>query len=210
MVSVKLFCSIRENLISLFFMKINELEPVLYVAFLRGINVGGNKLVKMEDLIKIFTVLGFENVQTVLASGNVVFQSAPVATKKLVLSIETALKKKLGHSISVMVRLIKNLKKLSYTKPFDAISVTRETRRYVTFISEKPKNTLKLPYVSPEKDFSILSATPTEVFSVLTLSKKRSTVDVMSIVEKEYGKNSTTRNWNTIERILNNVSILKR
>lgn len=79
---------------------------------------------------------------------------------------------------------------------------------YVTFLPEKSKDYVKIPYLpaqageSPEKDFTILRVTDNEVCSVLTLSKERKTTDAMHILEKTFGKNITTRNWNTIIRIL--------
>ncbi|MBM4406965.1 MAG: DUF1697 domain-containing protein, partial [Chloroflexi bacterium] len=66
------------------------------VALLRGINVGGNKVIKMADLAKAFTSLGFANVRTLLASGNVVFEAsnAKAATSSV---IEAALEKAFGR-----------------------------------------------------------------------------------------------------------------
>lgn len=87
------------------------------------------------------------------------------------------------------------------TNPFKNISVTPETRLYVTFLLGKPKHNLQIPYESHEKDFKILSVSNGEVISVLTLSPKRRTPEAMTIIEKEFGKNVTTRNWNTVVKI---------
>ena len=87
--------------------------------------------------------------------------------------------------------------------PFKKIKTTPQTRLYITFLSDKTSSKLKIPYESPEKDFSILSVTKNEVISVLTLSANRSTTDVMKILEKEFGKKITTRNWNTVVKINN-------
>lgn len=184
-------------------MKPSALQHTAYVAFLRGINVGGNKLVKMDDLKKVFaTTLKLENVQTILASGNILFETPETNCEMLTKTIEAALAKRFGHPIPVIIRSITNLKKLAANEPFKKIVVTPSTRLYLTFLSEKPKSLLKIPYVSPEKDFYILSVTDTEICSVLTLSENRGTVDAMGIIEKEFGRNVTTRNWNTIEKIL--------
>jgi uncharacterized protein (DUF1697 family) len=63
-----------------------------YAAFLRGINVGGRKPVKMEDLRKAFAALGFQNVKTMLASGNVLFDTVVPRADALVKSIEEILR----------------------------------------------------------------------------------------------------------------------
>jgi uncharacterized protein (DUF1697 family) len=61
---------------------------------------------------------------------------------------------------------------------------------------------LKIPYTSPEKDFRILEVTNREICSVVDLNLGRGTVEAMSILDKEFGKNITTRNWNTVGKIL--------
>ena len=183
-----------------------EKLSIRYAAFLRGINVGGNVLVKMADVKKLFEALGFENVQTVLASGNILFESGEQSANKLASTIAAALEKKYQRAIGVIVRSINDLQKIADSKPFKDIDAMPATRLYVTFLSEKPNSTLKIPYISPEKDFTILAVTNSEIVSVLTVGEKRGTTDAMNIIEKEFGKNVTTRNWNTIEKILKKYS----
>lgn len=173
-----------------------------YVAFLRGINVGGNNMVKMETLKTAFESMGFQQVKTILASGNVLFETATTDNDTLSKRIGDTLEKTVGFAISVIVHSIEEIEHLADTDPFRGIAVTPQTRLYVTFLSEKPKSTLKIPYLSPEKDFNILQVSDSEVCSVLTVSKERGTVDAMKILEKEFGRNITTRNWNTIRKIL--------
>jgi len=175
---------------------------IKYVAFLRGINVGGHKAVKMEELKKAFESLGFENVKTLLASGNVLFAAPHASASTLTKKVEEKLEKTFGHEIGVLIRKIEELQRLAEANPFTGVKVTPQTRLYVTFLSEKPRRGLKIPYESPDKNFKIIRATGSEVCSVLTLSPNSRTVDLMSILEKEFGRKVTTRNWNTIEKIL--------
>lgn len=177
-------------------------QHTAYAAFLRGINVGGHKPVKMDELKKAFESLGFKNVKTLLASGNVVFDSSHSSTSALAKGIEEKLKKTFGHDIGVLIQTFGELQRLAGTNPFKKIKVTPQTRFYVTFLSEKPKNGLKIPYESPDKNFKILRATGSEVCSVLTLSPNSRTVDLMDTLEKEFGRKVTTRNWNTIIKVL--------
>lgn len=172
-----------------------------YVAFLRGINVGGHKKVVMEDLRQAFAGWGFQNVKTVLASGNVVFQSPMTSPGGLVPTIQDKIKETFGLEVSVILRTLPEIQGLVNASPFKEITVTPQTRLYVTLLSEKPESALKIPYESPEKDFQILRVSNSEVCSVLTLAPNSRTVDYMSILEKEFGKNITTRNWNTIVKI---------
>lgn len=180
------------------------MNSIQYVAFLRGINVGG-VLVKMADLKVIFESLGFQNVRTLLASGNVIFEANETKEETLVLMIEEALTKRYGRHIAVLVRSLSDMQRLVDSEPFKAISVTPQTRLYVTFLTQKPENLLKIPYESPEKDFWILHVSDGEVLSVKTLTNNGGTTDMMGFIEKEFGKNVTTRNWNTIEKIVKNA-----
>lgn len=176
-------------------------SSVAYVALLRGINVGGNKQIKMDDLKKTLATLEFSNVKTLLASGNVLFETVKTKEGTLAIAIEETLLKAFGLQVGVIVRSIENIEKLIASNPFKGIKVTKDTRLYVTFLPEKVKSTLKIPYTSPEKDLKILSASDTEVCTVLTLSPDRNSIDLMKIIEKEFGKKVTTRNWNTVVKI---------
>ncbi|MCZ7400595.1 MAG: DUF1697 domain-containing protein [Candidatus Methanoperedens sp.] len=173
-----------------------------YIAFLRGINVGGHKPVKMEELKKAFEAMGFKNVKTLLASGNVLFETPETDTDNLIKRIEEELENELGHEIGVLLRTIEEIQSLVDADPFKNIKVTPQTRFYVTFLSEKPESTLKIPYESIEKDIKIVQVSASEVCSFITLSPIRGTSDLMSVLEKEFGRKVTTRNWNTVTRIL--------
>jgi uncharacterized protein (DUF1697 family) len=180
-----------------------ESKQVLYAAFLRGINVGGNKLMKMEDLRKAFESLGFKQVRTLLASGNVLFETAETRTPALTKTIEERLNKRFGSEIAVLVRRVADLRRLHESDPFKGINVTAQTRLWITFLCEKRMGGLKIPYASADGSFKILSATSSAVCSVLTvLPGSRAGFDLMATLEKEFGRKVTTRNWNTIARVL--------
>ncbi len=173
-----------------------------YVALLRGINVGGNKKIKMADLREVFESRGFQNVKTLLASGNVLFEASEADAATLSRRIEDQIEVSFGFSVGVILRAIEQIQQIADSQPFQGISVTPNTRLYVSFLAEKPSHSLKIPYESPGKDFRILRVSGGEVFSVLTLNAGSRSVDAMSILEKEFGRKITTRNWNTVTRIL--------
>jgi uncharacterized protein (DUF1697 family) len=176
-------------------------KPEAYVVFLRGINVGGNKKVPMAALKKAFEKMGHRNVRTVLNSGNVAFESKegiPVSAKGL----SAALAKTFGFEIPVLLRTRAQLEKLAKAEPFKGVKLTPETRLYVTFLDGKGKTALKIPYASPDFPFKILKVTSGEVLSVVVLSAKGGTIEAMALLEKEFGKHLTTRNWNTVQKML--------
>lgn len=165
-----------------------------YVALLRGINVGGNKKVPMADLKKLMEKNGYENVKTLLASGNVLFDASPTDAKKL----RALLEKKFGFAIPVLLRTGKDIDELIASDPFKNVKVTPETRLYVTFFSHPPSSLAK---PATGKALDILRVSETELCCVLTLDGDARTVDAMNVIEKTYGKDVTTRNWNTVLKL---------
>jgi uncharacterized protein (DUF1697 family) len=172
-----------------------------YIAFLRGINVGGNRKVSMGDLQKCFYDIGFTNVKTFLNSGNVFFTTDETESSSLKRRIQEKLSKTFSWDIQTIVCSQKDIRDMVEENPFRSIIVTSQTRLYVTFILEKPISKLTIPYESLEKNYTILEVFHEAVFSVLTLSEKFNTTNAMAILEKEFGKNIATRNWNTIVKL---------
>lgn len=156
----------------------------------------------MADWKKMLEKMGYENVKTLLNSGNAVFETDEKSASKIEKAIATQMEKTFGFPVPTIVRSIKEIETLIDADPFKGINVTPATRLYVTFLSSKPTSTLKIPYTSPEKDMKILKVTDGEVISVLIVSEKKGTVDAMAIIEKEFGKNVTTRNWNTVMKLV--------
>ena len=88
-----------------------------WVAFLRGINVGGKMMVSMKDLAAICTHVGFENVRTYLNSGNIIFTS-PLTEAKLQQALEKELSAKIGKEIGVVIRSSGDLEQIVRDNPF--------------------------------------------------------------------------------------------
>jgi uncharacterized protein (DUF1697 family) len=174
-----------------------------YVAFLRGINVGGNRKIEMADLRRVLAEAGFTKIKTILASGNVLFETSETDVNSLQRAIEENLQRAFTHNISVILRSREQIQALVEANPFQGIEVTPQTRLYVTFLPEAPYKTVPLHDIATERNFQILKVDHGEVISVLTLMPEFGTVDSMEIIEKEFGKKVTTRNWNTIIKINN-------
>jgi uncharacterized protein (DUF1697 family) len=169
-----------------------------YVAFLRGINVGGRKSVRMADLRAAFEAMGFEGVRTVQASGNVIFEAdGEVGSGALAARIESELEHVLGYSVGVAVRTLADVERLVASDPFQGVIVNPETRLYVTFLSH--------PGGSPDAadgNLRLVAITAGEVLTAITLAPRWGTTDLMAWLEKEFGRDVTTRNWNTIAKIV--------
>jgi uncharacterized protein (DUF1697 family) len=155
-----------------------------YVAFLRGINVGGHKIIKMDALKRAFEKIGMKKVKTILASGNVLFESTESDPETLCGQIETGLEKSLGHPVGVVLRNMTQIEKLEKSDPFKGVAITPATRLWVTLLKKKQKG-------------------KSEVFTVFQVSDNlRAGMDAMDNLDKTYGKQITTRSWNTLGRIL--------
>ena len=173
-----------------------------YAAFLRGINVGGKKPVPMAALKKSLEALKFKNVRTLLISGNVVFEAPAGPTVPLEKKISGKLKQTFKMEIGVLVRTLDELRKIDDAKPFKGIEATPDTGLYVTFLSEEPEKALCAPFSTPGGEMRTLRVAGREVFAVVTRSAGGRTVEFMQILEKKFGRQITTRNWNTIQKVL--------
>lgn len=173
-----------------------------FVSFLRGINVGGNKKVPMTDLKKIFEKLGFSGIKTFLASGNILFEAQGENPEDHIKKIVPALERAYKFEIPLTIIPFGKIEKLIEQDPFKRINVTAMTRLYVTFLWRKSKSKLKIPYKSSDGGFSIILEQDNMLLSVLDLDKNQTT-DAMNVLDKEFGKGITTRNWNTILKIGN-------
>lgn len=174
-----------------------------YVAFLRGINNIGRKTVKMEELKHIFEINGFQNVKTILASGNIVFETPIQDTSILITETEKQLEKNLGYKVNIVLRTLDELHLLVKSNPFKQIKLTPRTKLLLTFSPEMSISRLKIPYKSPDKDFTILQIAGNDIYSVVNLLPNKRPYRIISFLEKEFGKKITTRNWNTIVKIVN-------
>ncbi len=182
-----------------------------HAAFLRGINVGGHKPLKMLDLRAVFEGMGFEDVRTVQASGNVVFEAGGGGDAgALAARIEIELEKVFGYPIGVAVRPLADLQRLVASDPFQGVAIDPETRLYVTFLSHPAKNATGIRHEessgrSPDAaggNVRLVDVTAGEVLTAITLSPQWGTPKLMAWLENEFGPDVTTRNWNTIARIV--------
>lgn len=166
-----------------------------YVAFLRGINIGGRRVL-MDDLQKVFEALGFTDIKTLIASGNVAFTALEIDEKDLQQKIEKALEKFFGFTILVILRTMDEIDKLIKVEPFKRIEIEPGIRLQITFFSADMKSTESIK----NHDFLITIIDNRTLASVVYPNGK--TTNLMTTIDKTFGKYSTTRNWNTIQKLL--------
>lgn len=106
-----------------------------YVALLRGVNVGGNAIIKMTDLREAVEKCGFTSVRTYIQSGNIIFESDENNTDKIVATLEDSLSKRLKLNSSIIVRTYEQFKKIVSEIP-DNWKKRNDLRCYLAFIRE--------------------------------------------------------------------------
>jgi uncharacterized protein (DUF1697 family) len=118
-----------------------------YIAFLRAINVGGH-VVKMDELRRLFESIGLGEVETFIASGNVIFTSSARKTGELERKIAQRLRAALGYEVVTFLRSAPEVAAIARHEPFAASEFAAGAEMYVTFLCDKP---------SPETERSLMA-----------------------------------------------------
>jgi len=170
-----------------------------YVALLRGINVGGNKMVAMAELRAALTKAGFSNVRTLLQSGNVVLDAAASSPAKLESQLEAEVKTRFSLDVEVHVRSGAELAALIEANPFAAEAKRDPSHLLVTFYKtplDKAKvKAAQAAIAGPER----LHAEGRHLYMVFPEGIGRSKATI--VVGKVLGPLGTARNWNTVQKL---------
>lgn len=170
-----------------------------YIALLRGINVSGQKQIKMSELKTLFEEIRFQQVETYIQSGNVIFSSREKADTKIANTISSGIKNKFNFDVQVIVLRAENIEYVIKNNPFAKMKKDTE-RFYVTFLSGIPSsdNIKKLNSVefSPEEYF--IDGKYIYLFFPNGYGKSKLNNNLFENKLKVFG---TTRNWKTIKAI---------
>jgi uncharacterized protein (DUF1697 family) len=169
-----------------------------YITLLRGINVSGQKKIKMDDLRALYKQLGHSHVASYIQSGNVLFDSNETDITVLKQKIEESISTQYRFQVPVIIRTKQDFDRIIYNYPFTGIEITgNETKLLVTFLSSKP---------SKEK-VSLLSDYTTELEKLVAAGEQiylycpggyGTSKLSNSFLEKKLGLTATTRNWRSL------------
>ncbi len=109
-----------------------------YIALLRGINVSGQKKIKMADLKIHLAELDFQNLQTYIQSGNIVFETTPGSTEKLQTLISKKIAEKYGFEVPTLVKTANELQEALQRNPFHPEGEAEPNKMYFTFLATLP------------------------------------------------------------------------
>jgi len=172
-----------------------------YIAFLRGINVSGQKLIKMETLRKTFAKEGFAEVKTYIQSGNVIFNSVEKDTEGLIQRIEDLIENHFGFRTNVILRKHIDIESVLNSLQFSRSESGEGKKYYITFLKEENKEPLIVPLFSKNKDVEVIYQNNKDFVSISNLFKGNYGFP-NAFIEKLTGIPATTRNPDTLKKIL--------
>jgi len=178
-----------------------DLVMPIYIAMLRGINVSGKNLIKMEQLRASFTALGFANVKTYVQSGNIIFEAPHETAASLSGKIERQILRDFGFSVPVLLKTSNEMAEIIKHNPLLKVPAIDHSKLHITFLSDAPPKTaleqLQPLAVTPEQ-FRIVGR---EIYLYCPKGYGNTKLSNTAI-EKKLSLRATTRNWNTAKTLL--------
>lgn len=171
-----------------------------YVALLRAVNVGGNSVIKMAELKKMFESFGLGEVSTYIQSGNVIFKSKESPLEKLQMKIEKGIKESWGREIRVLVLTSERLQKAAGHNPFEVQKNEKDQLCHLAFLSEKPapaRQKALMELQGREYRFAFWDKVFYYAYSKEWAGKRRA-IDY----EKILGVYGTARTWKVVDALI--------
>lgn len=170
-----------------------------YVALLRGINVGGNRILPMKDLTAIFTGLGCADVQTFIQSGNVVFSASAALAKGLPAQAHKAIEAKSGFSVPIALRSATEMAAIVKGNPYAKSAATESL--HVAFLAATPAPTLAKAMVNPGVDGEKFELIGSEIYLMFPKGLAKTKV-TNAYFDSKLKTISTVRNWRSTLTLL--------
>jgi len=168
-----------------------------YISMLRGINVSGQKKIRMADLKSVYEDLGFQNIQTYVQSGNVIFDSPESHIKRLTKQLETQIEKTFGFSVPVLMRTADDFMRIIEEHPF---KYEEAIRVLVTFLYDHPQVS-KLEELSHYKDKVDRFVIGQQEIFLFCPGGYGKTMLSNTFFEKKLDVVATTRNWKSVNAL---------
>jgi len=168
---------------------------------LRGINVGGQKKIKMAELRTRLEEVGFESVATYIQSGNVILESS-LDVDSVAAGVTAAIEQSFGFSVSAAVRTAAELKRIVSAAPFERASMDADEKRHlVAFLSDVVDSSAADQFAPYLSEGDCVVAAGRELFIYLSGGQARSKLNT-TLIETKLRISSTMRNWKTVKVLL--------
>ena len=172
----------------------------LYVALLRGINVGGNNKIKMNELAAYFESLGFTDVRTYIQSGNVIFRADEPDQARLRARLEAALSEAFQYDANLMLREDEEMRAIVAQAP-EGFGSQPEVYRYNVLFLQKPIRADEVIRDIPVKEGVDQAFAGDGVLYFSHLMAKAGQSRLSRIIQLPVYKDLTIRNWNTTTKL---------
>lgn len=170
-----------------------------YIAFLRAINVGGHN-VKMDHLRQLFESLDLKNVETFIASGNIIFDAKSGSTKNLEKKIEACLHEALGYEVATFIRTNAEVTAIANYKPFPPSKLETAAALNIGFLADPLNEDAKQKLMALRTEIDDFHVHGREIYWVCL--KKQSDSKISNVtIEKALGVKSTLRGVNTVNKL---------
>jgi uncharacterized protein (DUF1697 family) len=172
-----------------------------YIHVLRGINVSGQRIIKMDQLRKMYENLGFRNVKTYLQSGNVVFQGNDIELAEMEKLISGQIAADFGFQVPVIALTVNRLKKIIAENPFPSDTHKDQGFMHVTFLSAAPSD-FNINKIDEKKQIGEeVSLSENAVFLYCPHGYGKTRLS-NNFLEVTLHVTATTRNWRTVTELL--------
>lgn len=171
-----------------------------YIAFLRGINVSGKNSIKMAALKAMFQTLGFNNVETYIQSGNVIFEFDACDTVSLEVKIKEEIDKTFGFHVETIVRTIEELINIISNNPLLVEANIEIDKLHVTLLLNKPEEAIESLNLKKEENEKYIIRGK-EIYLYCPNGYGNTKLN-NTILEKKLKVAATTRNWKTMNKLL--------
>ena len=172
-----------------------------YISILRGINVSGRKIIKMNDLQSLYQGLEFKNITTYIQSGNVIFQYKEVDTKSLEVKIAKQIEITFGFEVPVIVLTIGELQQIVNNNPFLKDVDKKSEFLHVTFLGSTPEQYNREMIDEKKQPGEELFFTNQAIYLYCPNGYGNTKLN-NSFIEKKLKVSATTRNWKTTNELL--------
>lgn len=181
-------------------MKNSSRTPSPHIALLRGINVGGHKIIKMDQLREAFIGIGFTDVATYVQSGNVVFKSPAKMSGDLAKKIEEMMLRRFSMAVPVIVRTAVEMGEVVTSNPFLEESGIDAGRLHVTFLSQTPQKTAVKGLDSIAAGADQFRCRGKEIYLYCPNGYGGTKLSITTF-ERVLAVGATTRNWKTVNKL---------
>ena len=172
-----------------------------YVALMRAVNVAGHARVSMRAVQQAFSNAGCQNVQTIIQSGNILFDASVRGCGDVMRRARRELQRRLGEEPQIILKTVPEIEAIVAGEPFARYTPTPRVKFYVAFLAQRPRRVPAFPVSSSKEMLEAIAIVDREVFIVSRIKQTGFFGFPNNFIEERLGVAATTRNWSTVTKI---------